>query len=72
MSERDSSRVELFRRPVGRRVLRHAAYVPYVEFFLTDDARFTESIKLAQSVDAERTNCRVITAADFAMFLKSP
>jgi hypothetical protein len=52
--------------------LRHAACVPYVEFFVTDDAHFTESIKLAQSVDAERTNSAVMNAAEFAVFLKSP
>ena len=46
--------------------------VPYVEFFVTGDARFTESIKLAQSVHAERTTCAVMTAAEFAVFLKSP
>lgn len=39
---------------------------------LSCDARFTESIKLAQSVDAERTNCGVMTAAEFAVFLKNP
>ena len=39
---------------------------------LSCDARFTESIKLAQSVDAERINCGVMTAAEFCSVREEP